>query len=219
MLTYQQIYENKEIMAYIERADETIRELGYTEHSMTHVGTVTRLVKYILESLDYSQRVVELGMIAAHMHDIGNMLNRTDHAQTSAIMAFTLLRGMGASTEEIAEICTAISNHDEATAIPVSPIAAALIIADKSDVRRSRVRNSLLVSVDIHDRVNYSVTDSSLTVDKVNRQITLSLSIDNKYCTVMEYFEIFLNRMNLCQKAARKLDLQFGLMINGQKMI
>ena len=219
MLTYKQIIENKEVMTYVGRADETIKELGYTEHSFAHVGSVTQMVKYILETLGFSERMVELGMIAAHMHDIGNMLNREDHAQTSAIMAFNMLRDMGAEPDEITEICTAISNHDEGTAVPATPLAAALIIADKADVRRSRVRNNMLFSFDIHDRVNYSVTDSSLSIDDIKQKITLTLSIDTKYCTVMEYFEIFLGRMNLCQKAAKKLNLQFGLVINGQKMI
>lgn len=219
MLTYNHVINNREVMTYVSRADETIKELGYTEHSFAHVGTVTKMVKYILETLNYSEKMVELGMIAAHLHDMGNMLNRADHAQTSAMMAFTMLRDMGAEPDEITEVCTAISNHDEGTAVPATPLAAALIIADKSDVRRSRVRNNMLFSFDIHDRVNYSVTDSSLSIDDAKTKITLNLSIDNKYCTVMEYFEIFLGRMNLCQKAAKKLNLQFGLIINGQKMI
>ena len=193
--------------------------LGFTEHSFAHVTHVAETVKYLLETLGYSEREVELGQIAGYLHDIGNLINRVDHSQSGAMMAFRILKDMGAQPEEIATIVTAIGNHDEGTGVPVNPIAAALILADKSDVRRSRVRNPEFSQFDIHDRVNYSVRKSVLKINEEHTIVKLKLLIDTKYGSVMDYFEIFLNRMILCRKAAEQLGLSFKLIINEQQLI
>ena len=219
MITCRDIRENSSVRTYIKKADESLAALGFTEHSFAHVGMVAVNCKYILETLDYPERTIELARIAAHLHDIGNLVNRVDHSQSGAVMAFRILDKLGMEPAEICEIVAAIGNHDEGTGTPVSPMAAALILADKSDVRRSRVRNSDETSFDIHDRVNYSVQDSELTIDSTCTKIQLKLSIDTHYCSVMDYFEIFLNRMILCRKAAEKLGLQFKLVINDQQLM
>jgi Uncharacterized conserved protein len=219
MITYEQIKEDKAIKTYIQKADESLVALGYTEHSFAHVGQVAETCKYILETLDYPAREVELVQIAAYLHDIGNLVNRADHSQSGAMMAFRLLEEMYMDPAEIAEIVTAIGNHDEGTGIPVSPMAAALILADKSDVRRSRVRNQDVSTFDIHDRVNYSVRKAELKINENHTLIKLKLSVDTRYGSVMDYFEIFMARMLLCRKAAEKLGLQFKLMINEQQLI
>lgn len=193
--------------------------LGFTEHSFAHVTHVAETVKYLLETLGYSEREVELGQIAGYLHDIGNLINRVDHSQSGAMMAFRILKDMGAQPEDIATIVTAIGNHDEGTGVPVNPIAAALILADKSDVRRSRVRNPEFSQFDIHDRVNYSVRKSVLKINEEHSIVKLKLLIDTKYGSVMDYFEIFLNRMILCRKAAERLGLSFKLIINEQQLI
>ena len=174
---------------------------------------------YILETLGYPARVVELAKIAGFLHDIGNLVNRVDHSQSGAVMAFRILDNMGFAAEEIAAITTAIGNHDEGNGVPVNEVAAALILADKSDVRRSRVRNEDRTQFDIHDRVNYSVTKSELKINEAHTLIKLKLSVDPRFGSVMDYFEIFMNRMILCRKAAEKLGLQFKLMINEQQLI
>lgn len=219
MITFQQIKHSSAIKTYIERADESLVALGYTEHCYAHVGKVAETARFILTTLGYSDREAELAQIAGYLHDIGNVINRIDHAQSGAVMAFRILDKMNASPEDTASIITAIGNHDEGTAFPVSPIAAALILADKSDVRRSRVRNSDLATFDIHDRVNYSVVMSELKINSQHTVIELELEIDTKVCSVMDYFEIFLNRMILCRKAAEKLGLNFQLLINGQRIL
>ncbi len=219
MITYKDITENKAIREYIKRADESLIALGYTEHSFAHVGKVSAGVEYILTSLGYSEHDVELAKIAAYMHDIGNLVNRTDHSQSGAIMSFRILDNMGMPPEDISAVVTAIGNHDEGTGVPVNPIAAALILADKSDVRRTRVRNSDVSTFDIHDRVNYSAVSAELEIGEMCDTIVLSIEIDTKYSSVMEYFEIFLNRMILCRKAAEKLGLAFHLKINGQSLL
>lgn len=219
MLTYETIKNDAAIREYIRRADESLIALGYTEHSFAHVGRVAAGVEYILTSLGYSAHDVELAKIAAYMHDIGNLVNRVDHSQSGAIMSFRILDNMGMSAEDISTVVTAIGNHDEGTGVPVNPIAAALILADKSDVRRSRVRNTDISTFDIHDRVNYSAVASELTVGEAHDTILLSISIDTKYSSVMEYFEIFLNRMILCRKAAERLGLVFHLTINDQPLL
>jgi metal-dependent HD superfamily phosphatase/phosphodiesterase len=183
------------------------------------VGKAVAASEYILSTLGFGERDVELAKIAAYMHDIGNLVNRVEHSQSGAIMAFRILDNMGMPADEISTIVTAIGNHDEGTGVPVNEIAAALIIADKSDVRRSRVRNNDFSSFDIHDRVNYSVSDSKLTISNDKKEIFLSMTIDTQYSSVMDYFEIFLDRMILCRKAAERLGLRFRLVINGQTLL
>lgn len=217
-ITYQDLKNNEAISTYIKKADESLIALGYTEHSFAHVTKVAELASEILLTLGYSEREAELAKMAGYLHDIGNVVNRVEHAQSGAVMAFRILDKMGADPEDIATIITAIGNHDESTAYPVNAVAAALILADKTDVRYTRVRNQDFASFDIHDRVNYSVKESKVEVVK-DSHITLDLTIETKMCTVMDYFEIFLNRMILCRKAAEKLGLNFQLVINGQRLI
>lgn len=219
MITYEMIKNNSDISTYITKADESLRAKGYTEHSFAHVTRVAHTAEYILRTLGYSERDAELAKIAGHLHDIGNLVNRDDHAQSGAVMAFRILDKMGATAEEIAQIVSAIGNHDEGTAEPVNPIAAALILADKTDVRRSRVRNKEAMLFDIHDRVNFSVEHSQTKISEDHLVIELNLGIDLQYCSVMDYFEIFLERMILCRKAAERLGMQFQLVINGQRLL
>lgn len=218
-MTYQEIKENEEINTYIRQADSTLSALGYTEHSFAHVTLVAEKAGYILSSLGYPLRTVELAKIAAYLHDIGNLVNRVAHSQSGAIMAFRILDHLGFPPDEIGQIVAAIGNHDEGTGVPVSPLAAALILADKSDVRRNRVRNKDESTFDIHDRVNYSVRKAELKINGTHTIIKLKLTVDTRYGSVMDYFEIFLQRMILCRKAAEKLGLQFKLMINEQQLI
>lgn len=218
-MTYNELKKNKEISTYITKADESLLALGYTEHSFAHVGRVANTAAYILKTLHFDEHSIELVKIAAYLHDIGNLVNRIDHSQSGAVMAFRLLDHMNMPAEDIATIVTAIGNHDEGTGVAVNPIAAALILGDKSDVRRSRVRNRDISTFDIHDRVNYSVESSRLDIDNDSKTITLTLEIDTKYSSVMDYFEIFLNRMTMCRKAASTLDLQFKLVINEQQLL
>lgn len=219
MISFEDIKRDPRVRTYIQKADESLIALGFTEHSFAHVGLVAANSKYILETLGYSEREVELVQMAGYLHDIGNLVNRIDHSQSGAVMAFRLLDRMGMEPEDIAEIVTAIGNHDEGTGKPVSSLAAALILADKSDVRRSRVRNQDTASFDIHDRVNYSVTKAELKINESKTLIKLKLHIDTRYGSVMDYFEIFLNRMTLCRKAAETLGLQFKLIINEQQLV
>ncbi len=219
MVTFEDIRTNLSVKTYIKKSDDSLKEIGYTEHSFTHVLNVSRNAGRILEILNYPSRDIELAKIAGYMHDIGNIVSRIEHAQTGAVMAFRILDKMGMDTEDIADVITAIGNHDESTGVPINAIAAALILADKSDVRRSRVRNEDVTSFDIHDRVNYSVKFSELVIDPLDQTITLFLKIDTSWGSVMDYFEIFLGRMILCRKAAAKLGLQFKLNINEQSLI
>lgn len=218
-MTYEEIKNNEEINTYIRQADLSLSALGYTEHSFAHVTLVAENAGYILQTLGYDERTVELAKIAGYLHDIGNLVNRVEHSQSGAIMAFRILDHLNFPPDEIGMIVSAIGNHDEGTGVPVSPLAAALILADKSDVRRNRVRNQDEVSFDIHDRVNYSVTRAELKINEAHTVITLKLSVDTRYGSVMDYFEIFLQRMILCRKAAEKLGLQFKLIINEQQLI
>lgn len=226
-VTYQYIRRNKDIQTYINYADAALHTIGYTEHSNAHVERAADTAFMILETLGYDDRICELAQIAAYMHDIGNVINRVDHAQSGAVMAFRLLDNLGMPADEISLIVSAIGNHDEATAAPVTPIAAALILADKSDVRRSRVRSpegkfipsDENLARDIHDRVNYAAESSSLYFSDDNKEIILDLSIDTKISSVMEYFEIFLARMDLCRKAAKFLGVKFGLIINNSRIL
>ena len=219
MITFDQIKKNEDIRTYIKKADESLLALGYTEQNFAHVMKVADSVRYIMQTLGYSEREVELASIAAYMHDIGNIVNRIAHSQSGAIMAFRILDKLGMDPEDIATIVTAIGNHDEGTGVPISPISAALILGDKSDVRRSRVRNHDIATFDIHDRVNYSVTSSELKISEDKKEIALELSIDTEYSSVTDYFEIFLARMLLCRKAAEILGMKFRLIINGQKLL
>ncbi|WFR55066.1 HD domain-containing protein [Anaerocolumna sp. AGMB13025] len=219
MITYKEIKKNPQIKTYIQKADESLNALGYTEHSFAHVGIVAEVARYILTTMGYPQRTIELAQIAGYMHDIGNVINRVDHAQSGAVMAFRILDKIGVDAEEIAIIISAIGNHDESTAVPVNEVAAALILADKTDVRYTRVRNRDLASFDIHDRVNYAVKESKTIINEEKTKISLNLTIDTEFSSVMDYFEIFLERMILCKKAAEKLTLRFQLIINGQKVL
>ena len=219
MLTFQEVKRNEAIRTYIQRADESLTALGYTEHSFAHVTQVAETAGYILETLGYPDRTVELAKIAGFLHDIGNLVNRIDHSQSGAVMAWTILSNMGCDPAEQATIVTAIGNHDEGTGLPVNPVAAALILADKSDVRRSRVRNQDPAMFDIHDRVNYSVIKTDLAINEEQTQLRLNLKVDTEYGSVMDYFEIFMGRMIMCRKAAEKLGLQFKLVINDQPLI
>lgn len=218
-MTFQEIAANETIRAYIQKADESLVALGYTEHSFAHVTHVAQTARYILETLGYDAHTVELAQIAGYLHDIGNLVNRAEHSQSGAVMAFRILDRMDMPAADIATIVAAIGNHDEGTGVPVNAIAAALILTDKSDVRRSRVRNPEKKTFDIHDRVNYSVEKSLLKINREHSLIKLKLSVDTHYGSVMDYFEIFLERMVLCRKAAEKLGLQFKLMINEQSLI
>ena len=220
MITYAQIKNDPAIRTYVAEADASLAALGYTEHSFAHVTRVATAAGEILASLGYSEREAELARIAGFLHDIGNLVNRIDHSQSGAIIAFRILDKMGMEPEEIAPIVAAIGNHDEGTGVPVSAIAAALILADKSDVRRTRVRDKQHVrNDDIHDNVNYSVTRSSLKISDDKTHITLKLELDTAVSSVMDYFEIFLGRMIMCKSAAAKLGLNFKLDINGQILL
>ena len=219
MLSFSEIKSNEEINTYITKADESLCALGYTEHSFAHVTRTAEDAGYILKTLGYPERDVELAQISGYLHDIGNLVNRDGHAQSGAVMAFQILDDLEFSASEIATITTAIGNHDEGTGVSVNHVCAALILADKSDVRRSRVRNIDIPSFDIHDRVNYSVKKSVLKINEEHSLIKLKLTVDIKYGSVMDYFEIFLGRMIMCRKAAEKLGLEFKLIVNEQQLI
>lgn len=219
MITFEDVKNNETIKTYIRQADKALISLGYTEHSFAHVTKTAHTAAYILRKLEYDQHEIELVSIAGYLHDIGNLVNRVDHSQSGAILAFRILDNLNMDPSDIAQIVSAIGNHDEGTGIAVDHLSAALILADKSDVRRSRVRNREISSFDIHDRVNYSVVKSQLFIDDDNTIIELALEIDTEIGSVMDYFEIFLGRMVLCKKAANKLGLRFTLEINGQRLI
>ena len=217
-ITYKQIKESEEIRTYIQQADLSLKALGYTEHSFAHVTKCAHVAGNLLQDLGYSSHEVELARIAAYMHDIGNVVNRIDHAQSGAVMAFRILDKMGMPSKDVATVVTAIGNHDENTAFPVNAVAAALILADKSDVRRSRVRNQNSVKFDIHDRVNYAAVNCEVHLDRKEHRFILDLEIDIQISPLMDYFEIFLQRMMLCRKASEFLNLQFQLVINNAVM-
>lgn len=213
-VTYEDVRISEEIRTYIKQADESLKAIGYTEHSFAHCTKVAKVAGDLLEKLGYDAHEVELARIAGFMHDIGNVVNRIDHAQSGAMMAFRILDKMGMPPEDVATVITAIGNHDEQTAAAVNAVAAALIIADKTDVRRSRVRNRSTINFDIHDRVNYAAEKSDVILEPDSKTITLDLKINTEICAVMDYFEIFTGRMLLCRKAAEFLGLQFKLDIN-----
>lgn len=220
MVTYDDIRHNPEVRALIEAGNSALDVVGYTDHGYAHVGLTAKVAGDILAALDYAPRTCELARIAGYMHDIGNAVNRSNHAMSGALLAFDLLRDMGMDIGEITAVITAIGNHDEHTAAAVTPITAALILADKGDVRRSRVRSQPgTQKFDIHDRVNYAVEASSLTVDKEAGRIRLAIRIDTTHCAVMDYFEIFLTRMTLCRSAAEFLGQTFELNINETRML
>ena len=208
-----------EMQIYIQKEDDCLRSIGYTEHCFQHVTIVLERASSILKMLDYPERTIELARIAGYMHDIGNIVNRHDHAHSSAIMAFYMLRDLGMPPEEIADVICAIGNHDEAIGRPINPIAAAIIIGDKTDVRSNRVRMPRLRENDIHDRVNGAVENAVFTLDHDTRTVILSLTIDTEQCPVLEYFEIFLGRMQMCQRAAKYLQCRFKLVINDGLML
>ena len=219
MLTFNDVKNNRQIQTYITKADEALKVLGFTEHSFAHVTKCAVTASEILSILGYDERTCELAKIAGYMHDIGNIVNRIDHAQSGAVMAFRILDKLDMAPEEIATIVSAIGNHDESTASPINAVAAALILADKSDVRRSRVRNQEIATFDIHDRVNFAAVQSALHFSDDKTEIILDLEIDTEISSVMSYFEIFLNRMLLCKRAAEFLKLRFRLNINSMNLL
>ena len=218
-ITFEEIKQSEEIRTYIRRADESLTALGFTEHSFAHVTKCAVVAGGILQQLGYNNHTADLARIAGYMHDIGNVINRHDHAQSGAVMAFHILDKMGMNPDDVSAIITAIGNHDEATAAPVNAISAALILADKTDVRRSRVRSNTTIDFDIHDRVNYAVESSELVLNVENKTFTLTMSINTEICPVMEYFEIFLSRMLLCRKSADFFGMTFHININGQTLL
>lgn len=218
-VTFEMVKASDEVNTYIKQADASLLSLGFTEHSFAHVGRVEQVASSLLEQLGYDEHEVDLARIAGYMHDMGNVVNRDDHAQSGAVMAFRILDKMGMPPADVAAVITAIGNHDDSTAHPVSAIAAALILADKTDVRRSRVRNRETINFDIHDRVNYAVEKSWLDLNTDAKTITLTLSINTAVCAVMDYFEIFLQRMLLCRASAEYFGLTFKISINGQLLL
>ena len=218
-ITYEDVKNSPEIRTYITQADASLIALGFTEHSFAHVTKCAVTASGLLRDLGYDDRQIELAKIAGFMHDIGNVVNRHDHAISGATMAFRILDKMGMDPADVAAVITAIGYHDDKTAFPVNAIAAALLLADKTDVRRSRVRNKDTISFDIHDRVNYAVEKSDLTLDTAAKTVTLTLSINTEVCAVMDYFQIFLDRMLLCRKAAEFFGLTFKLDINGLTLL
>lgn len=210
---------DREVNILVDNTERQMTELGYTEHGRRHIGIVSEIAGNILKELGYSEKEIELARIAGYLHDIGNSINRMDHAHTGAILAYDILKRMGMPLEDAAEIMMAIGNHDENSGTAVSAISAALILADKSDVHRSRVRNENLSRFDIHDRVNYAVEEAKVEVDTENKKIYLKLKIDTEICPVIKYFEIFLDRMLMCKRAASYLDVWFHLEINGTVLL
>ena len=219
MITLEEVKKNEEVEALIQGAQKQLDGLGYTEHSHRHISIVSKRAGDILEQLGYPERTVELARIAGYLHDIGNCVNRNDHAHSGAIIAYNILKDMGMPVEERTEIMMAIGNHDEKTGTAVSEISAALILADKSDVHRNRVTNKNLSTFDIHDRVNYAVTDAQLVLDEKQRRVMLKLTIDTKLCPVLDYFEIFMDRTMMSKYAAKYLNIWFELVINETKLL
>ena len=219
MITLEDVKKNEEVESFIKASQKQLNALGYTEHSYRHIGIVSKRTEEILRKLGYDERTIELGKIAGYLHDIGNCVNRVDHAHTGAILAYNILKEMGMPANERTEIMMAIGNHDENTGTAVSDISAALILADKSDVHRDRVVNTNMSTFDIHDRVNYAVTDAQLEVDEKTRTVTLNLTIDTQICPVLDYFKIFMDRTMMSKYAAKFLHIWFELVINGTKLL
>ena len=216
---YEQIRNDREINLLIEQGNRNLKVLGYTEHSRKHAVKVAETAGRILKELGYRRRQVEMAKIAGYMHDIGNAINRNHHAEYGALLANDLLKDTNMSLEDRVTVIAAIGNHDEATGTAVSDISAALILADKSDVHRDRVRNTNMSTFDKHDKVNYAVTNANFSLDKENRKITLDLTIDTKICPVLDYFEIFMDRTMMSKFAAKYLDIWFELIINDTKLL
>jgi metal-dependent HD superfamily phosphatase/phosphodiesterase len=219
MVTLTEVQTSPVIKAFIDKGNQHLAAMGFTDHGFLHLTLVSSISQEILVTLGYDKRLAELAGIAGYMHDIGNVINRAGHSQSGALMATAILRRMGMEPREIAIISAAIGNHDEGSGHPVNEVAAALILADKSHVHRNRVRNTDVVRFDIHDRVNYAVEHSILNIDEEKKSITMELAIDTNICPVMEYFEIFLSRMLMCRRAANFLGCEFELIINGAKLL
>ena len=218
-MTYQEIKKNEEVRAYLKKGNDNLGVLGYTDHSEAHRTVVAERAGLILKKLEYPEETIELAKIAGFMHDIGNAVNRSRHAEYGAILANELLKGTDLSLEDRITIMSAIGNHDESTGGATDPVSAALIIADKTDVRRNRVRDKDRAAFDIHDRVNYAVTEAKLKINKEKKLISLNLQIDESICTMYEYFDIFLGRMMMCRGAAEILNMKFRLTANGSKVL
>jgi len=218
-VSFDDIKSNQTIDSFIRASNDYLGAIGYTEHGFRHVSLVASVAKNILTTLGYPKRLQELAEIAGYLHDIGNVVNRQDHGQSASLIAFDILKQLGATPDEIALVASAIGNHEEEIGEPVNPVAAALILADKSDVHKTRVRNPSMIAVDIHDRVNYAVDRSFLTINKEEKLISLNLNVDTKISQVIEYFEIFMSRMNMCRRAAKFLDCKFELIINERKLL
>ena len=219
MITLEDVIKNEEVQAFVNASQKQLKALGYTEHSNRHIGIVSKRTGEILQKLGFDERTIELGKIAGYLHDIGNCVNRVDHAHTGAVLAYNILKEMGMSAEERTEIMMAIGNHDEGTGTAVSDISAALILVNKSDVHRNRVVNTNMSTFDIHDRVNYAVTDANLELDAENRKVKLTLTIDTQICPVLDYFQIFMDRTMMSKYAAKYLNIWFELIINGIKLL
>lgn len=219
MIKLDDIKNNPVIDSFVRKGDEYLSVLGYTEHSYRHTNHVSTIAYNILKELEYPERTAELASIAGYLHDIGNVLNRTEHGLSGACLCVDILINMGMRPDEVATVISAIANHEEEYGHPINDVAAALIMADKSDVHRSRVRNPDFETFDIHDRVNYAVEYAFLRVSQKTRTITMDITIDNSICSIMEYFEIFLSRMMLCRRAATFLKCNFELITNGTKLL
>lgn len=217
-ITLNDVRNSAKVRTLIDGANEVMRAMGYTEHGHRHVGVVSSITRYIMENLGVKARECELGQIAAYLHDIGNVVNRVNHPMIGATIAYNILNEMGMDAAEIAPILGAIGNHEELAGTPISVMSAAIIIADKSDVHRSRVQNPLQETFDIHDRVNYAVQKSRVEMDNTEQVITLTLEIDTSFASVMEYFEIFLSRMVMCRKSADTFGYRFLLNVNGVEL-
>ena len=219
MITFEDVKNNEEVNSLIIGAQKQLDALGYTEHATRHISIVSNRAGYVLKELGYDEHRIELAKIAGYMHDIGNCVNRVDHAHSGAILSYNILKEIGMDIKDRTEIMMAIGNHDEATGTAVSDISAALILADKSDVHRDRVVNKNMATFDIHDRVNYAVTNADLIVNNKEKKITLDLTIDNHICPVLDYFEIFMDRTMMSKYAAKYLQVWFELIINGTKFL
>lgn len=219
MITIEDVKNNEEIKALVVGAQQQLDALGYTEHSTRHITIVSQRAGDILEKLGCDEKKVELARIAGYLHDIGNCINRNDHAHSGALLAYNILMRMGMPVEDCVQILMAIGNHDENTGNSVSEISAALILADKSDVHRSRVRNNNMASFDIHDKVNYAVTKSALNINSEERKVSLELTIDTNICPMLDYFEIFMDRTMMSKYAAKYLNIWFELIINDTKLL